>query len=492
MGTTSVTPTRMALAVLFLLAAAVCHERPADAVEVSAGKGESAMSTCLTGEIVLDSDVTDDAAVMANDHARGRLLPDVAGVAASKGSVSIKPVLPGARFTQRSGGGRSQVAGIVDAVPGTLTARFQHRSSCEGSLLVEVSGDGTALLRSRGGGGMEFVAQVGRPWAIDADGQELPTWYRASGAVLEQVIDASDARGPIVFDPTYSNVFCSTRTFTGTATAYLDFQTSDSPATCPPHTVFWNRKTYSAVWGFETNVANDYGKILLKQNGGCSHGPDTGPSWDFQVPCKAHDYCYDLIEAGFVANLIRFDCNNTFYYLMEAHCNNRVFSGDCRYTRDTYYAAVDKYGNPVVSPAYVSLRPWLNSNKCADVRGPSSADGTPIQNYTCFAVSQQRFRFSPAAGNSSYYEIQSQFASKCADVDINTPPPRFLTIWPCGTGLTQRHFRISSVGGDVWEIRSRYASLQTCWDLPYSDSSDGNRLVEWWCDGQSKQRWLLY
>lgn len=45
--------------------------------------------------------------------------------------------------------------------------------------------------------------------------------------------------------------------------------------------------------GFETNVANNYGEVLVRQDGGCSHSPDTGPYWDFQIPCKAHDFCYD-------------------------------------------------------------------------------------------------------------------------------------------------------------------------------------------------------
>lgn len=41
-----------------------------------------------------------------------------------------------------------------------------------------------------------------------------------------------------------------------------------------------------------------------------TYSPDTGPFFDFQVPCKAHDYCYDLRKAGFSGTVTDDACDD--------------------------------------------------------------------------------------------------------------------------------------------------------------------------------------
>ena len=62
----------------------------------------------------------------------------------------------------------------------------------------------------------------------------------------------------------------------------------------------------------------------------------TGWAWDITLPCNAHDYCYDLREAGFSGTVSDAACDNAFYSLMETDFNNRVFGGDCRIIRNAY------------------------------------------------------------------------------------------------------------------------------------------------------------
>lgn len=172
----------------------------------------------------------------------------------------------------------------------------------------------------------------------------------------------------MTFDPTYAtmtrgNGYSSDQG----ATTYLDiYPAGTDDGYCAPGGIFWARNGYLPVWGFETNVANDYGWIPLRQDGFCSYSPDTGLAWDFQVPCKAHDYCYDLRKAGFSASATDNACDNAFDSLMEAHCNNRVLIDDCRIVRFTMYSFVsanDVATNP--DPAAVTIRP-LHSGKCAE------------------------------------------------------------------------------------------------------------------------------
>jgi hypothetical protein len=47
-----------------------------------------------------------------------------------------------------------------------------------------------------------FLGGIEAPWAIDAEGQSLPTHYEVSGATLTQIVDTTEAAFPVVADPT--------------------------------------------------------------------------------------------------------------------------------------------------------------------------------------------------------------------------------------------------------------------------------------------------
>lgn len=224
-------------------------------------------------------------------------------------------------------------------------------------------------------GGETGVVVVGTPWAFDSTGRELGTWYEDKDGTLAQFVDATDAVGTVYFDPTYTPYTCTNGYYSAlSAGQYLDlYSSSVNYGYCVPAGLFNARNGYLPVWAFETNVANDYGLIPVDSAGGCSFSPDTGWAWDFQVPCKAHDYCYDLRKAGFSGTVSDGECDNDFYWLMEAHCNDRVLAGDCRIIRDRYYAVVSAPG--VVTdpdPAAVSVK-VQHSLQCADVSGRTSA-----------------------------------------------------------------------------------------------------------------------
>ena len=47
-----------------------------------------------------------------------------------------------------------------------------------------------------------MFGEIGAPWAVDAKGKKLPTWYELSGKTLTQQISTDGATYPIVADPT--------------------------------------------------------------------------------------------------------------------------------------------------------------------------------------------------------------------------------------------------------------------------------------------------
>lgn len=188
------------------------------------------------------------------------------------------------------------------------------------------------------------------------------------------------------------------------AQEYLNLSGGDN-STCPVRGMFTNRHGYFPVWAFETNVANDYGLVMVKQGGGCSWSPDTGPFFDFQLPCKAHDYCYDLRRAGFSATVSDGACDYAFFLLMDAHCDDRFFSAYCLETAAAYYAVVLPY-DVDVAPAEIKLVAY-HSGQCANVAGASTADGQGIVQYPCVGASNERFRLRPAPGYPGWFQVQA-------------------------------------------------------------------------------------
>jgi Ricin-type beta-trefoil lectin domain/Prokaryotic phospholipase A2 len=256
-----------------------------------------------------------------------------------------------------------------------------------------------------------------------------------------------------------------------------------------PAGLFNARNGYLPVYGFETNVANDYGKIVIKQGGGCSASPDTGFAFDFQVPCKAHDYCYDMRKAGFSGIVGDTDCDNAFYWLMEAHCNNRVLSGDCRITRDAYFYAVTRsWVVTNADPAPVSFKA-VHSNKCADVSGSGNTENVPIIQFSCTGNSNQKFKVFPSFLSAGRYEIRpthvTPFQDRCAYRNANANVYQ-------ATCQQTTSFQVRIVGSfsqNIFTVRPQ--SNSSCWDIPYSSLNDSIQVSTYTCTETSNQRWIV-
>ncbi len=152
--------------------------------------------------------------------------------------------------------------------------------------------------------------------------------------------------------PVYSRLDCRSYSPSVGPRTYLDFSGDDSKPVCPPmglflalgerrRVVYRDADHYYPVWADSPYHNEDYknqnkdfgfnnqGKIILRADGACSFAPDTFLNFDFQVPCKAHDYCYDLARAGLHRKTGTGRCDTDFWVLMRSHCINR----DDGYTR---------------------------------------------------------------------------------------------------------------------------------------------------------------
>ena len=90
------------------------------------------------------------------------------------------------------------------------------------------------------GGEGVIVGQVQSPWAVDADGAEVPTQYRIEGTTLvQQVQITGDTEFPVVVDPCVSSQFSWglwTHVLSKDLTATMASSTVEVAAILPPFT----------------------------------------------------------------------------------------------------------------------------------------------------------------------------------------------------------------------------------------------------------------
>jgi hypothetical protein len=377
---------------------------------------------------------------------------------------------------------RVQLVGTLDQ-NSSIRWRVDHTVECPGWTveLIEQSGGRFSLLVHRPDE-MATAFTIEAPWAIDASGAAVPTWYESDGSALVQVVDARSATLPVRFDPTYSAISCEDHIQFSGAFDYLDLDDDDS-LVCPIWGIFDARLDYRPVMAYEANVDNDHGLVAVKEFGGCSPpAPDTGIAFDFQLPCRAHDYCYDLRKAGFSGVISDDDCDFAFYDLMLSHCDDRVLSLDCEVVADSYHVAVSLPG--VVTdpdPALIEIVN-LQSGSCMDVEGPSWSNGAPIQQWECVDVDNQHFRAIPSDDNVFAFLIQADHSSKCIEADL---VGEVLTQQTCDPNEPLQNFYfVSMVGTDTYTFRDDSSNWQNC-SKPPGTPGDGDDLVHPYCDDTS-------
>jgi Ricin-type beta-trefoil lectin domain-like len=386
--------------------------------------------------------------------------------------------------------GRVQIVGASHTAGRVIEVRFEQYEGCSVrpvSATLAANGEPEVRIDS------SLSYRIEPPWAFDASGRALETWFEVSEGNLLQKVDATSAAAPVFFDPTYTPLTCAAGYYASlSASEYLDmWGPGNDVGECAPAGLFNARNNYLPVFASEANVANDYGKVAVKQGGGCSFpAVGTGPVWDFDLPCKAHDYCYDLRKAGFSGTVTDSDCDGAFYWLMEAHCNNRVLANDCRLIRNTYYNGVTLPG--VVTdpdPAGVSIKA-VHSGKCADVSGAGLGSAVPIIQYDCVGgAPEQKYKFWPAPNAPGLFQLRPTHSGACADVNISTYA---MTQFSCGVFYTEQRFQVvGSFSVNIFTLRSQRNSFTRCWTVPGNSFANLVQLKENSCAETNNQRWIL-
>lgn len=113
--------------------------------------------------------------------------------------------------------------------------------------------------------------------------------------------------------------------------------------------------------------------------------------------------------------------------------------------------------------------------KCLDVRGPSTADGTDVQIWTCNGAPEMKWTLTSAG------EIRG-FGGKCLDVEgPSTADGTPVQIWTCN-GAPQMRWTRTAAG----EIRGFGGK---CLDVRGPSTADGTSVQLWRCNGAPEMQW---
>ncbi|MEV1006530.1 glycosyl hydrolase [Streptomyces sp. NPDC049881] len=118
--------------------------------------------------------------------------------------------------------------------------------------------------------------------------------------------------------------------------------------------------------------------------------------------------------------------------------------------------------------------------KCVDARASGTANGTPVQLYTCATGVAQTWTVG-ADGT-----LRNPNAGRCLDaVGAGTANGTLVQLWDCnGSGAQQWQYTASS--GAL-----RNPQSGRCLDVTGNSSADSTRLQLWDCTGAANQRWTL-
>ena len=143
----------------------------------------------------------------------------------------------------------------------------------------------------------------------------------------------------------------------------------------------------------------------------------------------------------------------------------------------------DQFDNLSVTPVGGStggstgpITSGVNSAKCVDDNGQSSANGTKIQIWDCNGGANQSWT---VASNGTV-----QVYGKCLDITgASTANGALIELWQCNGGANQQW---QASNGELVNPASG-----KCLDDPGSNTANGTQLDLWTCNGGTNQQWHL-
>jgi hypothetical protein len=110
--------------------------------------------------------------------------------------------------------GADEVGAVVEALDGGVriqtiltsrgaASRYEYTFHGDVTPVIRADGGADLVVPGAAGASVTIVGSVDAPWAVDADGRDVPSWYEVQGSILIQVVEHESGSYdyPIVADP---------------------------------------------------------------------------------------------------------------------------------------------------------------------------------------------------------------------------------------------------------------------------------------------------
>jgi hypothetical protein len=127
------------------------------------------------------------------------------------------------------------------------------------------------------------------------------------------------------------------------------------------------------------------------------------------------------------------------------------------------------------------------SEKCLDVEGNGSSNGTKVHQWTCHGGAAQAFRLEVVSGD--IHRVRHTASGKCVHVaGTSTSNGTQVEIRTCSTSTRQR-WRIQPSGSA--HSRLQNVASNKCLDVNGASSANGAKVQIWSCNGTDAQKWAI-
>ncbi len=134
----------------------------------------------------------------------------------------------------------------------------------------------------------------------------------------------------------------------------------------------------------------------------------------------------------------------------------------------------------------VQLQAAHTANKCLDVSGASSENGSALVQWQCHGGDNQVWSIEPA--DDGYSRVVARHSGRCLDVSgESTVDGAPVLQWQCHSGANQQ-WRVEPVG-DGYRLIARHSGK--CLDVSGWSTDDGTAVTQWQCHGGANQTFLV-
>ncbi|MFD9244208.1 RICIN domain-containing protein, partial [Streptomyces sp. NPDC059556] len=208
-------------------------------------------------------------------------------------------------------------------------------------------------------------------------------------------------------------------------------------------------------------------------------GTDPNQSWySGDYPLVWTNTQYRMLYANFGHNAMNYATNTRLSSTFASPAQNRLLLDGLRWLAGAGTAPP----GPFPGDSWYTLTAEANG-LCVDVRAAGTADGTPVQQYTCNGTRAQQFRLTPTSDGHTRIGVRTAPQQSVDVTDRSTADGAPLQLWAYGGGTNQQWLPVAEPSGRYHFVaRHSGKCLATT-----GTSAVGAALVQRPCDGSPAQ-----